>query len=725
LRLAALAGVANVYRDVWGRERRVDEETVRAVLAAMGFAVRTEGEIGEAVALLEAEVWRALLPPVTVLREGRPARVELCLPERLNAGRILWSLAWEDGTRSEGEADPAALDLVASQGEGEHRHRRLALPLPALPLGYHRLFVAAGHENAETDLIVTPLRGYLPPALEEGRPWGLTAQLPSLRSARNWGMGDYADLAALAALAAGRGAEVVGVNPLHALFPAEPRHISPYSPSTRLFLNPLYLDVTAVPDFSACEAARAHVASPDFAAARARARAADAVDHPAVAALKLPVLRLLYGEFAARHLQAGGGAQTTRGEDFRRFQRDGGERLAAYGCFNALHAAMLQRGLFAWRDWPGALGDARSAEVEVFARSHVREIELHHYLEWEGERQLDGAAGDLGIGLYRDLAVGVDPNGADVWSEPRLFSTGATVGAPPDLLNLKGQDWGLAPLDPLMLRRSSYAPFIAALRANMRHSGVLRMDHAMALKQLYWVPRGAGPTQGAYVAYPFEDLLGILALESVRHRCAVIGEDLGTVPKGFSETLNGAGVLSYRLMLFERQDGDGAFLPPKSYPRAAAAGFSTHDIATLKGFWLGVDLAWRRRLELYPSEDAAAEDRARRRADRRLLLEALVAQSLLTPAAAHTLLPRDDAPVFSTDLAEAVHRYIGRSNAALALVQAEDALGEEEQANLPGTIDQHPNWRRKLALPLEAWGHDGPFVRVLEALDRARHERPA
>ena len=463
----------------------------------------------------------------------------------------------------------------------------------------------------------------------------MTAQLYAMRSAHNWGMGDFGDFGALAELAAERGAAVLGVNPLHALFPAEPRHVSPYSPSTRLFLNPLYLDVTAIPEFSTCAEAQSRAASPEFQSRLMRARAPDQVDHVAVSALKRPFFTLLHRDFAERHLAPGGQAKSERGAAFRRFQEAGGAMLEAYGRFNALHERMWADGKFSWRDWPGDLHDSRSDAVEAFAAAHPAEIELHHYLEWESDRQLAAAAArgnaaGLEVGLYRDLAVGVDPCGARAWADPTLLADGASVGAPPDLLNLKGQDWGLAPINPMMLHRRAYQPFIAALRANMRHAGVLRIDHAMGLKQLYWVPRGGGPEHGAYVAYPFDDLLGILALECLRNRCAVIGEDLGTVPAGFSRTLNDAAVLSYRVLLFERDEDDGTFLPPSAYERVAAAAFSTHDIATLRGFWLGTDLAWRRRLGHYPSAAIADEDIARRRADRRLLLAALRAEGMIS-----------------------------------------------------------------------------------------------
>ncbi len=727
LRLAELAGVRAAYRDAWGAERRVSQETLRAVLAAMGLATDTEAAIAHEIAALEAETWRALLPPAVVVRAGdAPPNVPLALPERLNAGRILWSLSGE-GARADGGAAPQTLALLESVGTGEHRHRRLALPLAKLAPGYYSLSVAAGYESAETSLIVVPSRAFLPPSLAEGRrAWGVTAQVYSLRSARDWGMGDLGDLADLAELAAAKGAAVLGINPLHALFPAEPRHISPYSPSTRLFLNPLYLDVAAIPDFVHAPEAQACVASPEFSAALARARAGALIDHAAIAALKQPVFALLYNSFAAAHLGPGDTARTGRGAEFRRFQQDGGDALRDYGRFNALCERFHGEGCASWQEWPEPFRRANSDAVQSFAAEHEASVELHHYLEWESCRQLAdasarGSEAGLGIGLYRDLAVGVDPSGAEAWADPDLLAAGATVGAPPDLLNLKGQDWGLAPPGPVALRRRGYAPFIAALRANMRHAGLLRIDHAMALMQLYWVPRGAPPDRGAYVAYPFQDLLGIVALESMRSRCAVVGEDLGTVPEGFSRTLNEAGILSYRLLMFEREP-DERFRAPRNYPRAAAATFSSHDLPTLRGFWLGTDLGWRRALDLYPDPAAAKHDAAQRRQDRRRLLDALCAEGLLGADAARRFLPQDDAPVFGVELAVAVHRFLGRTKSALALMQIEDAVGEAEQANIPGTVDEHPNWRRRLPRPLEALARDADFARLAAALDGARRE---
>jgi 4-alpha-glucanotransferase len=375
------------------------------------------------------------------------------------------------------------------------------------------------------------------------------------------------------------------------------------------------------------------------------------------------------------------------------------------------------------------LREIASNEVASFAREHHADVEFHQYLEWEADRQLGAAAATgrdagLGLGLYRDLAVGIDPQGAEAWGDPGRLVTGASIGAPPDVLNLKGQDWGLAPPDPLAMRRRAYAPFIDAVRATMRHAGMVRLDHVMGLQHLYCVPHGARATEGAYVSYPFGDLMRILALESERHRCAVVGEDLGTVPAGFSERLNDSGVLSYRVMLFERSDEQG-FLPPERFRQGAAAVVATHDLATFRGFWLGRDLDWRRHLDLYPSEAAREGDIAGRRRERRQLLEALQREGLLTTEDAAGLLTADDEPIFTPDLAAAVHRFLGRTASRVALLQLEDALAEFEQANLPGTIDEHPNWRRKLGRSLDEAAEDPAFGRQLLALVTGRRERRA
>ena len=693
--LAGLLGIEARYTDALGRDHEVSDETLLALIGAfgltsdLGLARRELGDREQSAALG--------LGPVHLVH-AEAANPELGL--RLPAGcrEIIWRYRLETCEQRSGRL-PAH-----SAGAGG----AFVMPLPAgLPLGFHRLELEAGGVTAELDLIVAPPCCYLPAGLgPRARSWGLTCQLYGLRSAADWGMGDFTDLARLADAAGSCGAATLGVNPLHALFAAEPLHFSPYAPSSRCWLDYLYIDVAAVPGFAEDEAVRQLIRGGRFAATLGGARSARLVDYAAVARCKRPVLEALFRRFQMRELDAAGGARSDLGAAFRDFQRAGGRWLADFALFEALHEHYCREGTgFSWRSWPAPMREPRSPGVAAFAAAHRDRAEFFQYLQWEADRQLARAAATgrdkgLSLGLYRDLAVGVDPDGAEAWADQELIAPGASIGAPPDAFNRTGQNWGLAPFNPLILRRQGYAPFIAALRANMRHAGILRIDHVMSLDRLYWVPSGMAASAGAYVSYPFGDLMRLVALESHRQGCAVVGEDLGTVPVGFRDTMRSAGVLSYRVLAFERRS-DGSFVSPAEYPALAAASAATHDLATLMGFWLGTDLAWRRRLGLYPDMNTAdADDRARTR-DRRLLLDALVGEGLLAPRRLGEFLSESGEPVYSSELGAAILSYLARSRARLVLVQLEDVAGENEQANLPGTTDAHPNWRRRLSLGLE------------------------
>ncbi|HTT78899.1 MAG TPA: 4-alpha-glucanotransferase [Stellaceae bacterium] len=694
--VAGLVGIATRHVDALGVVHEPDEETLGRLVAAFGLP---DDPHAAAAALAEEE--RAApfgLAPVHVVAQEDPApALSLRLPP--GAGSVEWHCRLEPG--------------------GEHRGRSegTELRLPAgLPLGYHRLMLASGAATAEIGLAVAPPACHLPQALQPGaRSWGLTVQLYGLRRAPDWGIGDFTDLGELCRRSFPLGAAAVGVNPLHALFAAEPSHVSPYSPSSRAWLDYLYIDVTQVPGFA--EDATAQASLPGAASAAD----GDLVDYAAAANRKRPVLEALF-----RRLD--GSARASR--DFRAFRAEGGAALAEFATFEALHEHFRAAGgPFSWHEWPLALRDPRSPAVAEFARAQPDRVDFFAFLQWQADRQLAaaaaaGRAAGLAIGLYRDLAVGVSPHGAEAWADQQLVAPGAAIGAPPDPLSRAGQNWGLAPLNPLALRRRGFAPLIAALRANMRHAGLLRIDHVMSLQRLYWVPSGSPATAGAYVNYPFRDMLRLLALESSRQGCAIVGEDLGTVPEGFRATMQGANVLSYRVLMFER-GGDGGFTPPGDYPSMAAASAATHDLATLKGFWLGRDIAWRRRLALYPDDEAAATEDAERRRDRHLLLAALAREGILPEERFGDFLPTDGDPVYSEELGEAILVYLARARSRLMLVQIEDVAGQAEQANLPGTSAGHPNWRRRLPMPLDALC-DGPMLaRIAARVAAARREAGA
>jgi 4-alpha-glucanotransferase len=694
---AGLAGIGSRHVDALGVWHEPGEETLARLLAAFGLP-DDPGHAAEMLAEEDRATPFGLAPLCIVAAEDAAPVLNLRLADAVPAD---WHCRLENGGEAAGRSDGAVLRLPAG-----------------LPLGYHRLSLTAGAATAEIGLAVAPATCHLPVGLQPGmRSWGLTVQLYSLRRTPDWGIGDFADLAELCRRCVPLGAGAVGINPLHALFAAEPRHFSPYSPSSRAWLNYLYIDVNRVPGFADDTAVQA------LAPAQINTAAPEAglVDYLAVAARKRPALEALFRRFLVHDISPG----SALGGAFRAFQRDGGAALSEFATFEALHEHFLAAGgPFSWHEWPVALRDPAAAAVGEFARAHAERIEFFQFLQWLADGQLGDAAtacrtNGLTIGLYRDLAVGVNPHGAEAWADQELVAPGAAIGAPPDPLSRAGQNWGLAPLNPLTLRRQGYAPLIAALRANMRHAGVLRIDHVMSLQRLYWIPSGSPATAGAYVNYPLRDMLRLLALESRRNACAVIGEDLGTVPDGFRETMQAADVLSYRVFMFERR-WDGSFIPPGEYPELAAASAATHDLATLKGFWLGRDIEWRRRLALYPDDAAEATDVGERRRDRRLLLDALVREGLLAHERFGEFLPNDDDPLFGDELGEAILVYLGRSRARLMLVQVEDALGEAEQANLPGTVDAHPNWRRRLPVTLDELFAGPALARVAAAVSGAR-----
>ncbi len=557
--------------------------------------------------------------------------------------------------------------------------------------------------------MIAPERAYLSPALEEGRAWGFGLNVYALRSERNWGIGDFTDLRDFVRFAARAGADVVGVNPLHALHYVEPEAASPYSPTSRYFLNPIYIDVEAVPEYagrsSQAAALRRRIASPAQAATLAALRATPDVAYAAVAREKWRVLEELYGIFR----EAGG----ERRAEFRAFVERGGERLERF----AIHEALTERfaadegRIRGWRTWDEPLHDADSSQVRAWARKSRRRIDYFKYLQWQADEQLAAVAAEarsMTIGLYLDVAVGVDVNSADVWSDRDSYVLDATVGAPPDPLGPYGQNWGLPPLSPEAMLRDGGAVFAELLAANMRHAGALRLDHAMALLRLFWIPLGKTPADGAYVTYPFEELLAIARAQSALGRCTIVGEDLGNVPNGFRERMEFERILSYRLLLFERE-GDGAFKPPESYPSLALATGTTHDLPTLPGWVLGRDIATRRRIG-FATDEITGEALAARRVDASRLLAALRGHGLLDEAGFErlhrTLDLRSEEPEDYAALVRAAYGYLARTPARIVLVQLDDAVLEIDQVNLPGTFTEYPNWRRKSRLGLAEIARD-------------------
>lgn len=735
-RLSELAGLVTSYRDAWGNAQRMTRDTQRALLAAMGIETGSTDAIETAVRDFEQASWRRPLDPALVVQHsrGRPLRVPLTLPTPAADRTIEWRVEKETGEARDGAVRFAELPLLEGRKfDGEAIERRaLEIPFPIDP-GYHRLrlFGSAlkgagdGGEGASLPIIAVPKRCYIPRrSAEQGKAWGIGTQLYGLRSARNWGIGDFTDLARFLEVAAALGADAVGLNPLHALFPGNPERISPYSPSDRRFLSMLYIDVEAIADFAECEAAKDLLGNADVQRRLDTARRAALVDYPEVTALKLQALELIFRSFRERHLGPEPPSATSeRGAVFRRFQAAGAEMLDRMAVFQALsqHFGADK----AWWDWPEPYRDCTSAEVAKFADDHCERVEFFQYLQWQADHQLRAAAqtahdAGMTIGLYHDLALAADRAGAEMWTNRRFIAGDVSIGAPPDEWNHRGQNWGLPAYDPGALRAAGYAPFAAIVRANMGHGGALRIDHIIGLERTFWIPRGAEPQDGGYVRSRAADLIGVLALESRRQKCLVIGEDLGTLPEGFQERMHAADILSYRLLYFS-QDERGEYVSPRRYPASAVVAIGTHDLATFAGFWRGRDLDVRTELGLYPSREFEIAARKRREGGRTDLIKAFKRQGLLPKS-----FPEDSID-FSFDLVQAAYRFLGRSPAMLLLLHLEDVLGEENQVNMPGTVSEHPNWRRKMLVDIVELERDPRLVALARAIreERRIHRRGA
>jgi 4-alpha-glucanotransferase len=617
-------GIQTEFMDGQGHRHVTDTAALRIILDALPARIPTR-----------------FLKQAVVIRSGLPARTELDQAATLP---LRWKIV-------------AGLKVIA---EGETANGVIVWP-PGLPDGSYRLHLTdAAALTEEAPLIVAPPRAF---GGDFDRCWLLAVQLYGVRSERNWGIGDFTDLEGLIELAAGLGADGVGLNPLHALFDDRPGDVSPYSPNSRLFLNPLYIDVEKLPEFQ-----------PDagHAAAIARLRASDIVDYAAIAELKWRALRLAFEVFQAN-------PGTGRHAAFSKFRTERGAMLSRFACFETLRHKFKQP----WWEWPEEWrqpDDARTAALR--AGPDAEEIEFVKFVQWTADLQLATCKAlairrGMKVGLYLDVAVGVQSNGFDAWNEQSAISRHLAVGAPPDALNTAGQNWGLAGFNAAGLEMQSFEPFREMLRASMRHAGAIRLDHVLGLKRLYLVPHGFAADNGVYVQMPFEALLAATAQESMKHRCVVIGEDLGTVPEGFREQMADWGIWSYQVMMFERDDR-GAFRDVEHYSANALVTFNTHDLSTYAGWRCFSDLALKRSLGIDPGES----DEARWHA-----------LAMLTDVLRHHSIEDHDL--------YAVAGFLARTKSRLLAISLEDLLGVIDQPNIPGTVNEHPNWRRRLPLSID------------------------
>lgn len=707
--LARRLGILSAYTDQAGTRRATPDATRVALLAAMGIDADTEEEAARALRADRDAARARLLPPVRVTAAPDGLLLNLsalgAVPPR--------EIEWEARMRMEnGGVLGSTGRLRAKPGA-----TAAAIPLPpGIDHGYHWLHVTVSAPKlslrATQRLIVTPRRCLLPAELlGRHKVFGLLTNLYTVRSGRNWGVGDLGDLRDLVEWGAEIGAAFVGVNPLHAVL-NRGGHVGPYSPVSRLYRNVAYLDVGAVPELAHSPAAREAMAKPEFQRALALLRRSDSIDYEQVVSCKVQVLRLLHRSFREKH----GSGDTARGRAYREFLSREGDALVDFATFLTLQECFASRGDASWRRWPAPYRRRDSPEVTRFRRQNADAIDFHCYVQFEIDRQLGTAAAfarreGMPLGVYQDLALGSASDGSDAWAFADLYLDDARIGAPPDDYHPGGQNWDLPPVCPRRLAETGYEYFARMVRAGLRHAGVLRIDHVMGLVRQYWIPNGLSPRQGAYVRYPAEDLFGILALESTRAGALVVGEDLGTLPVQLPDLLHRWGVLSTRVLYFER-DRRG-FRPSRGYPRRALVTANTHDLPPLAGFWSGRDLELRRALGVIASAAALRRARKERERDRDALRRRLSAEGAFQPGT----------ELGQAAVAAAVYNFLARTPSALVGVSLDDLGGETEPVNVPGVeMSRHRSWSRRMKKSIEALRSDPEVHRVLDGL-RSRQWR--
>jgi 4-alpha-glucanotransferase len=697
-RLAEAAGLSVDWTDAFGRQQSVSAETLRKVLSALQIDCGDEAACAASLAMLAEEESTLALPPMITADLGR----EIALSPHAEVYGEPYRIELEGGDEMNGRVS-----------DNDGRPPRL----PAVErIGYHRLYIGERHVLV---LAVAPPRCFtIADAVHgtEATPhlWALAAQLYSLRRADgdtlgDAGIGDFSALEILARTAAAQGAAAIAISPVHAMFSANPYQYSPYGPSSRVFFNVMHIDPATV---SGEEALRASIARLDAEAERQRLRREELVDWPAASRWRLAVLRDLFDHYDI-HCEGW--------KEFETFRIEGGMQLEDHARFEALHAVMREQGVHgSWRDWPEHYRDPRSDAVAAFAEAHDNDIMFHAFLQWQAVRGLQHAqrgaiAAGMHIGLITDLAVGAESGGSQTWSRQHQMLNGLSGGAPPDILGPRGQSWGLAAFSPRALKQYGYQAYVEMLRAAFRHAGGVRIDHILGLTRLWLVPDGCDGREGVYLRYPFDDLMRLIALESHRYKAIVIGEDLGTVPAGFSERLGEAGLMGIRVLWFEHEHG--RFRSASEWSSQAIATTDTHDLPTVAGWWRSRDIKWRTELDLLAPGAQPDHEYAGREREREALTRALNEMPERDHGHAQVDAHGEQAPL------DAILQFVGSTPAPLVIVPLEDLLGLEEQPNLPNTTDQHPNWRRRLPAPVETMLDSESVRRRLAILNGARRQK--
>ncbi|WP_293757564.1 4-alpha-glucanotransferase [uncultured Paraglaciecola sp.] len=718
--LVEYRGIESNYHDAWGRPTSIEPATKSKLLSAMGYPVDEPDLLLKQVQDSSNQTWLSVLNPVQVLRIEEHLKIVVRLPIELVTDDYVAKVSTELGDVFEHPFVPidGQLANVAHIEDIEFQEYLIDIPMQ-LPLGYHTLSIVIDDDVlGSMRLIIAPSSCFKPKVLAEGKKvWGLSIQLYCLRSDHNWGIGDFSDLSFLVEKLAKQGAQFVGLNPIHALYPSNADACSPYGPSSRRWLNFIYIDVTSLDGYQQ-DSTQAIVNDVSFQQQLQNARAADLVDYQLVTKLKLNALEKVFEYQNSQYLSK----NTRLNKVFKAFVADGGDSLQTLAVYDALQESLAaqQKPFSGWPVFPTEFSDFHNPAVKTFTKKHAKRVKFFLWLQWQAALQLEMAnqvaqKSNMLIGLYRDLAVGVSEGSAEIWGNKELYCTEASVGAPPDILGPLGQNWGLPPMDPEKLFEQQYQPIIEMFDANMRATGALRIDHVMALLRLWWVVKGDDAKKGGYVYYPVDDLLAILALESHRHQSLVIGEDLGTVPDEIRAKLADNGVYSYRVFFFE-QAPDGGFFSPSHYPEQSMSTLTTHDMPTLAGYWHCDDLTLGKELGIYPAEDILSTLYASRHHNKQSILDTLHGH--------HSINDEVGRDVHNVKMSKALNfgmqLHMASGSSALLSLQLEDWLEMDKPVNIPGTFNEYPNWRRKLTRNLQDIFNDSSLNELAANLTEAR-----
>ena len=706
-RLENIVGLASSYIDVCNKTQEISLKSRLSALMAMGYSIDDDKALENQIKDKELKPFVELLDRVTVLRDDDYKFIYINTPETTSdSATITYTLTFEDGTlkketRSLYEIEIASYKTLYGV---TYDTRRFIIDYD-LPYGYHSFECVIDdngviYKSCKMSLIVTPLMCYMPDNMQKGdKYWGVSVQLYSLRSKHNWGIGDFSDLKDLVFNVGKCGGNFVGLNPLHAGYPAnpDPDMVSPYSPSSRQWLNIIYISVEDIYEFKLCKKAKDFVNSKDFKDKILDLKESLYVKYTEVLALKLKVLRMIFDDVFIKD------KTSQRYKKFKSFCKEHGSFLENMATYDALQKSYYDKGVNAW-GWmlfDKALQDINSKDLALWKKKHTNDILFYSFLQFIADEQLDEAfraskESHMELGLYRDLAVGVSKGSCDVWADKDNIYKDASVGAPPDPLGPIGQSWGLSPMDPYSLKMTGYRSLIKLYQQNMKSCGAMRIDHAAGLYRLWWVPLDEKPLNGAYVNYPMHDLLGIIALESQRNKCLIIAEDLGTIPQTLRDELKKVGALSYKLF-FGEIAFDGGFIAPKDYQSVAMSALTTHDMPTLVGWWEKQDLILGQKLGLYTKDQALNLGLDRDRQKQRILDSLHGLGSCLDDVP----FKAQDIPYMTEPLCKALQYHMCKGSCLLFSSQLEDWIFVKNPVNIPGTFREYPNWRRKLTMDID------------------------